>query len=96
MQHKSLNLECTINLHKKLYKVDFKKRAARALFEVKKFVKQLLNVKQIKVDSNLNKKIWKKGRRYAPFKIRVRIVKKTEHVTRTTSGVPFVFIYEVK
>nr|UXY86833.1 60S ribosomal protein L31 [Cryptomonas paramecium] len=96
MQRKFLKLECTINLHKKLYKVNFKKRAARALFEVKKFVKQLLNVKQIKVDPNLNKKIWEKGRRYAPFKIRVRIVKKTEHITQTTSDVPFVFVYEVK
>lgn len=53
--------EYTINLHKRLHGVGFKKRAPRAIKEVKKFAVQKMGTPDVRVDTHLNKQLWSKG-----------------------------------
>lgn len=69
------NIECTINLHKKVHGTKFKKRASLSLNEIKKFSQKALGVKNVRIDSNLNKIVWKNGPKHVPFRIRVRLSK---------------------
>merc|ERR1719231_389293 len=66
-------LECTINLHKRVFGVGFKKRAPRAVNEVKKFAQLMMKTKDNRVDQDLNKHIWSKGIRNVHYRVRVRM-----------------------
>jgi large subunit ribosomal protein L31e len=68
--------ECTINLHKRLHGVTFKKRAPRAIREIKKFATQAMGTKDVRVDALLNKFLWSKGVRNVPYRVRVRLHRK--------------------
>jgi large subunit ribosomal protein L31e len=52
--------EYTINLHKRLRDISFKKRAPRAIKEIKKFAAKHMNTKDVRVDVKLNKAVWAK------------------------------------
>ena len=70
---------CTINLHKRMVRagnrksVGFKKRAPRAIKEIKKFAEKMMKTKDVRVDTELNKFIWSKGIRNIPYRVRVRL-----------------------
>merc|ERR1719251_197470 len=66
----------TINLHKRLHTVSFKKRAPRAIKEIKKFAQQMMGTTDVRVDPGLNKAVWDKGVRNVPYRIRVRLSRK--------------------
>ena len=51
----------------------FKKRAARAVSEVKKFATQVMSTKEVKIDADLNKFVWHKGIRNVPTRVRVKL-----------------------
>lgn len=72
---KELNLECTINLHKRLNGLKFKKRTTYCINEIKKFAQKIMKSKIIRIDSKLNSNIWKNGAKHVPFRIRVRLSK---------------------
>ena len=63
----------TINLHKRLHGVGFKKKAPRAIREIKKFAEKTMNTSDVRVDTKLNKHIWSKGVRNVPYRVRVRL-----------------------
>jgi len=42
----------------------FKRRAPRAIKEIKKFAEKMMGTPDIRVDTNLNKHVWSKGIRY--------------------------------
>jgi|EP00949_MAST-11_sp_MAST-11-sp1_P002366 large subunit ribosomal protein L31e len=63
----------TINLHKRLHRVGFKKKAPRAIREIKKFAEEVMGTKDVRVDSELNKHVWSKGVRNVPRRVRVRL-----------------------
>ena len=65
--------EYTINLHKRLHGVTFKKRAPRAVKEIKAFAAKVMLTKDVRVDVKLNKAIWSQGIRSVPNKVRVVI-----------------------
>ena len=50
--------EYTINLHKKLHGVTFKKKAPKAVKEIKKFAQKMMNTKDVRIDVKLNKAVW--------------------------------------
>lgn len=50
--------EYTINLHKRLHNITFKKRAPRAVKEVKKFAAKVMGTSDVRVDVKLNKALW--------------------------------------
>ncbi|UYV77930.1 RPL31 [Cordylochernes scorpioides] len=48
--------EYTIHLHKRLHGIGFKKRAPRAINEVKKFAEQQMGTPDVRIDTRLNKR----------------------------------------
>ena len=63
----------TINLHKRLHGVGFKKKAPRAIREIKKFAEKQMRTKDVRIDTALNKYVWSKGIRNVPYRVRVRL-----------------------
>ncbi|GLH01092.1 hypothetical protein R5R35_009204 [Gryllus longicercus] len=63
----------TINLHKRLHGVGFKKKAPRAIKEIKKFAMIQMGTPDVRIDSHLNKQVWSRGIRNVPFRMRVRL-----------------------
>ena len=53
--------EYTINLHKRLHGVGFKKRAPRAIKEIRKFAMKQMGTPDVRVDTRLNKQVWSQG-----------------------------------
>ncbi|KAI9047652.1 hypothetical protein LZ554_008363 [Drepanopeziza brunnea f. sp. 'monogermtubi'] len=68
--------EYTIHLHKRLHGVTFKKRAPRAIKEIKAFATESMGTSDVRLDPQLNKKVWEAGIKGVPFRIRVRISRK--------------------
>ncbi|ELT89131.1 hypothetical protein CAPTEDRAFT_178170 [Capitella teleta] len=68
--------EHTINLHKRIHGVGFKKRAPRALKEIRKFAEKHMGTPDVRVDTRLNKFIWQHGISNVPFRVRVRMARK--------------------
>merc|ERR1711874_77163 len=68
--------EYTINLHKALHGVNFKKRAPRAVSEVRKFAQKMMKTSDVRLDVKLNKAIWSQGIRNVPSRLRVKISRK--------------------
>eukprot|EP00823_Brevimastigomonas_motovehiculus_P004217 TRINITY_DN271_c3_g1_i1.p1 TRINITY_DN271_c3_g1~~TRINITY_DN271_c3_g1_i1.p1 ORF type:complete len:135 (-),score=42.80 TRINITY_DN271_c3_g1_i1:115-519(-) len=68
--------EYTVNIHKRIHDVKFKKRAPRALAEIRKFAKEMMGTEDVRIDSNLNKYLWSKGIRNVPYRVRVRLARK--------------------
>mmetsp|Transcript_28627 Transcript_28627/g.63079 ORF Transcript_28627/g.63079 Transcript_28627/m.63079 type:complete len:122 (+) Transcript_28627:59-424(+) len=66
----------TINLHKRVHKIAFKKRAPRAIKEIRKFAKQNMGTSDVRIDTSLNMFVWGKGVRNVPTRVRVRISRK--------------------
>lgn len=68
--------ECTINIHKRIHRVGFKRRAPRAITEIKKFAQDMMKTDDCIIDQGLNKFMWSKGIKNVPYRVRVRISKK--------------------
>ncbi|ANZ75862.1 60S ribosomal protein L31-B [Komagataella phaffii CBS 7435] len=68
--------EYTINLHKRLFGVQFKKRAPKAVKEIKKFAKLHMGTEDVRLDPKLNMAVWKRGIKGVPFRMRLRISRK--------------------
>jgi large subunit ribosomal protein L31e len=54
--------EYTINLGKRLHDITFKKRAPRAVKEIKKFAQKQMGTSDVRVDVKLNKAVWSQVR----------------------------------
>jgi large subunit ribosomal protein L31e len=48
----------TINLHRRLMSIANKKRAPRAIKEIKKFAIKMMKTTDVRVDVKLNKAVW--------------------------------------
>jgi large subunit ribosomal protein L31e len=66
----------TIQLSKRIHKQQFKQRAPRAVKEIRKFANKAMGTADVRIDSNLNKKIWSTGIKNPPTRIRVRLSRK--------------------
>ncbi|VDP23408.1 unnamed protein product [Echinostoma caproni] len=69
--------EYTIHLHKRIHGIGFKKRAPRAIKEIKKFAKKMMGTEDVRIGVRLNEFIWSKGVRNVPYRVRVRLARKT-------------------
>uniref|UniRef100_A0A8I3WGB8 60S ribosomal protein L31 n=1 Tax=Callithrix jacchus TaxID=9483 RepID=A0A8I3WGB8_CALJA len=63
--------EYTINIHKRIHGVGFKKRAPRAVKEIRKFAMKEMGTPDGRIDTRLHKAVWAKGIRNVPYRIRV-------------------------
>ncbi|KAI9806419.1 MAG: 60S ribosomal protein L31 [Piccolia ochrophora] len=68
--------EYTIHLHKRIHGVSFKKRAPRAIKEIRNFATKAMGTNDVRLDPQLNKKVWESGIKGVPFRLRVRISRK--------------------
>ncbi|KAL9097229.1 MAG: hypothetical protein Q9165_000656 [Trypethelium subeluteriae] len=68
--------EYTIHLHKRIHGATFKKRAPKAVKEIRAFAQKAMGTKDVRLDPQLNKKVWEDGIKGVPFRIRVRISRK--------------------
>jgi large subunit ribosomal protein L31e len=68
--------ECTVNLHKRIHGIGFKKRAPRAIKEIRKFAEKMMGTPDVRVDTRLNKHVWSQGIRNVPYRVRVRLARK--------------------
>uniref|UniRef100_A0A8C9VV31 Large ribosomal subunit protein eL31 n=1 Tax=Scleropages formosus TaxID=113540 RepID=A0A8C9VV31_SCLFO len=68
--------EYTINVHKRIHGVGFKRRAPRAIKEIRKFAMKEMGTPDVRIDTRLNKAVWTKGVRNVPYRIRVRLSRK--------------------
>ncbi|KAK4196928.1 ribosomal protein L31e-domain-containing protein [Triangularia verruculosa] len=68
--------EYTIHLHKRLHGVTFKKRAPQAIKEIKAFAYKSMGTTDVRLDPQLNKKVWEQGVKGVPYRLRVRISRK--------------------
>jgi len=66
----------TINLHKVIFGVQFKKRATRAVRGIRKFAAKVMFTQDVRIDTKLNKFVWHKGCRNVPKRVRVRFTRK--------------------
>nr|XP_055194718.1 60S ribosomal protein L31-like [Nyctereutes procyonoides] len=65
--------EYAINIHKRIHGVGFKKRAPRALKEIRKFAMKKMGTPDVHIDTRLNKGVWAKGIRNVPYRIHVHV-----------------------
>lgn len=66
----------TIHLSKRTHKMQFKRRAPRAIKEIRKFAQQAMGTKDVRIDTQLNKFIWATGIKNPPVRVRVRLSRK--------------------
>lgn len=66
----------TIHLSKRTHKLQFKRRAPRAIKEIRKFAQIAMGTKDVRISSNLNKYVWKSGIKNVPTRVRVRLSRK--------------------
>jgi len=68
--------EYTIHLHKRIFGAAFKKRAPKAIKEIKDFATKAMGTEDVRLDPQLNKEVWKQGIKGVPYRLRVRISRK--------------------
>ncbi|KAI9887305.1 MAG: 60S ribosomal protein L31 [Watsoniomyces obsoletus] len=68
--------EYTIHMHKRIFGVSFKKRAPRAIKEIKQFAFGAMGTRDVRIDPALNKAVWEGGIKGVPYRLRVRISRK--------------------
>ena len=60
-----------VNLHKQLHDVQFKKKAPRAIKVIKQLVRRNMLTKDVRIDPELNKQIWRNGVRNLPTRVEI-------------------------
>ncbi|XP_007447737.1 PREDICTED: 60S ribosomal protein L31-like [Lipotes vexillifer] len=68
--------EHPVTVHKRTRGVGFKKRAPRALREIRKFAMKEMGTPDVRIDTRLNKAVWAKGIRNVPYRIHVWLPRK--------------------
>merc|ERR1712232_1254811 len=66
----------TIHMSKLMHKIQFKKRAPRAIRQIRKIAAKCMGTEDVRIDSKLNKFIWHRGVRSVPTRVRVRMSRK--------------------
>eukprot|EP00565_Helicotheca_tamesis_P005181 CAMPEP_0185728860 /NCGR_PEP_ID=MMETSP1171-20130828/4267_1 /TAXON_ID=374046 /ORGANISM="Helicotheca tamensis, Strain CCMP826" /LENGTH=120 /DNA_ID=CAMNT_0028397609 /DNA_START=51 /DNA_END=413 /DNA_ORIENTATION=+ len=66
----------TIHLSKRVHRCTFKKKAPRAIKEIRKFASKAMGTKDVRIDTKLNKHVWATGVRKVPTRVRVRLTRK--------------------
>ena len=66
----------TIHLSKRIHKQQFKRRAPRAIKEIRKFAQKAMGTQDVRIDARLNKYVWSTGIKNPPTRVRVRLSRK--------------------
>merc|ERR1712042_118085 len=68
--------EYTVNIHKRIHGIGFKRRAPRAIKAIRKFAEKQMGTPDVRIDTRLNKHMWSNGVRNVPYRVRVRLARK--------------------
>jgi large subunit ribosomal protein L31e len=68
--------QTTIHLHKKLHKVTFKRKAPRAVKEIKEYARKTMFTNDVRIDPELNQELWRNGVRNIDRRIEVVMERK--------------------
>merc|ERR1711943_160687 len=68
--------EMTFHLNKKLHKIAHKRRAKRAISEIRQFVAKQMKTKDVRIDDELNKYVWSCGVKNIPTRVRLMLERK--------------------
>merc|ERR1712110_497761 len=74
--HEVVTREYTFNIHKRIHGIGFKRRAPRAIKELRKFAEKQMGAPDVRIDTRLNKHLWSQGVRNVPYRVRVRLARK--------------------
>merc|ERR1712079_674710 len=74
--HEVVTREYTVNIHKRIHGIGFKRRAPRAIKELRKFAEKQMGTPDVRIDTRLNKHLWSQGVRNVPYRVRVRLARK--------------------
>lgn len=66
----------TIHLSKRIHKMQFKRRAPRAVKEIRAFATKAMGTSDVRIAPSLNQFIWKQGIKNVPTRVRVRLMRK--------------------
>lgn len=66
----------TIHLAKLTHRATFKKKAPRAIKQIRAFAAKAMGTKDVRIDAKLNKYVWATGVRKTPTRVRVRLSRK--------------------
>lgn len=67
---------CTLNLHRRVHKCTFKKKAPTAVKQIKEHARKTMYTKDVRIDPGLNQHIWKNGVRNLERKVDVVMERK--------------------
>lgn len=65
-------------MHKRLHGVTFKKRAPRAIREIKAFAATLMGTSDVKINADVNKGVWRQGIRNVPRRVRLSFAREKD------------------
>lgn len=68
--------EYTIHLHKLVHGKCFRRKASRAVSEVRRFAQKQMGTPDVRIDTSLNKYLWSRGIKRCPVRVRVRLARK--------------------
>jgi len=66
----------TVHVHKLVHGKCFRRKASRAVSEVRKFAQKQMGTQDVRIDTRLNKFLWSRGIKNAPTRVRVRLSRK--------------------
>lgn len=66
----------TINLHKRLYKATFKKKAPKAVKEIRDFARKTMFTDDVRIDPELNQELWRNGVRNVDNRVDIVLERK--------------------
>eukprot|EP00927_Polykrikos_kofoidii_P063562 TRINITY_DN583_c0_g4_i1.p1 TRINITY_DN583_c0_g4~~TRINITY_DN583_c0_g4_i1.p1 ORF type:complete len:140 (-),score=15.25 TRINITY_DN583_c0_g4_i1:120-479(-) len=66
----------TVHMHKYIHKVQFKRRATKAVRVVRQFSAKIMGTQDVRIDTKLNKFLWSNGIRNIPRRVRIRMSRK--------------------
>ena len=65
-----------VNLHRRLYKATFKKKAPKAVKEIKQLAQTTMFTRDVRIDPELNKELWRHGVRNTARRVTVSFERK--------------------
>ena len=66
----------TVNLHKRCHRIQFKKKAPKAVKVIRDFARKNMLTDDVRLDNSLNNFLWSRGIRNIPRRVRVRLSRK--------------------
>merc|ERR1711879_636436 len=85
----------TVVLHKRVQGVQFKKKAPKAVKAIRKFARENMMTKDVRLDVKLNQFVWAQGIRNVPKRVRLRLRRKKEEDESGTKWYTLASLIEV-